>query len=250
MNLETLIETHLVKLGAEFPMTAISWRAQHVTKQAPYKALALAYIDARDVMKRLDEICGVTGWQCRYTHANGKTICEIGIKCGHEWVWKADGAGDTDIEAEKGAISDAFKRSAVKWGIGRYLYDMEAVWVPCEVNENGKFKKFNEDPWSCINHKSIFKNASLRKQYCENVIKTIEGAESVDELNQAIELYRPKFDEMRQGNNEYDVQAVEEMHTRYKLRLGILKEIKASITQDASIRAGFSPLFNEIGAKQ
>lgn len=237
MNLETLIENHLVKLGSEFPMSAISWRAQHITKQAPYKALALAYIDARDVMKRLDEVCGVTGWQCRYTHANGKTICEIGIKCGHEWIWKADGAGDTDIEAEKGAISDAFKRSAVKWGVGRYLYDMEAVWVPCEVDQNGKFKKFNEDPWSCITRKSVFKNAALRKQYCENVIQTIDRAETTEELNEAIELYKPKFEEMRKGRNDHDIEAVDELGKRYQLRLSALKTAKFNNEQEAHMRA-------------
>jgi len=143
----------LTKLSEEFPQAAISWRAQSITKDGN-KAMALAYIDARDVMKRLDECCGLAGWQCRYPHANGKTICEIGIKCGNDWVWKADGSGDTDIEAEKGAISDAFKRAAVKWGIGRYLYDMGTPWVPCEsyAGHDGKlrFSKFLANPWDCL----------------------------------------------------------------------------------------------------
>ena len=35
-----------------------------------------------------------------------------------------------DIEKGiKGAASDAFKRAAVKWGIGRYLYAMQPVWI-------------------------------------------------------------------------------------------------------------------------
>lgn len=139
-------------LAAEFPHEAISWRAQSVTKDGT-KAMALAYIDARDVMRRLDDVCGPANWQCRYPHADSKTICEIGIKSGDEWVWKANGAGDTDIEAEKGAISDAFKRAAVLWGIGRYLYDMAAPWVPCESSDwNGKkqWKRWTEDPWKYV----------------------------------------------------------------------------------------------------
>jgi hypothetical protein len=36
------------------------------------------------------------------------------------------------MEAEKGAISDAFKRAAVMWGIGRYLYDLDSPWVQIE----------------------------------------------------------------------------------------------------------------------
>ncbi len=136
--------TDLAKLQAPFPPERISWRVGSTT-QDKKRGMALAYIDARDVMARLDEVCGIGGWQCRYPHANGKTVCEIGIRVRlddgpdmppkpfhFEWVWKADGAGDTDFEAEKGALSDAFKRAAVRWGIGRYLYDVAAPWVEIE----------------------------------------------------------------------------------------------------------------------
>lgn len=150
-------------LRAEFPHDAISWRAQSVTKDGN-KAMALAYIDARDVMNRLDDVLGPANWQCRYPHANGKTVCEIGIRMSRTvfpndepvwdgWVWKADGAGDSDIEAEKGALSDAFKRAAVRWGIGRYLYDLASPWVPCESYKRGdKFvwSKWTDDPWKYV----------------------------------------------------------------------------------------------------
>jgi hypothetical protein len=43
-------------LAAEFPRDVVSWRAQTVSKNGD-KALALAYIDARDVMRRLDDVC-------------------------------------------------------------------------------------------------------------------------------------------------------------------------------------------------
>lgn len=156
----------LDKLSAPFPKEAISWRAQSVTQDGK-KAMALAYIDARDVMNRLDDVCGLGGWQCKYSHAGQKTICDIGIKVTQlitvkedgvlettvKWIWRADGAGDSDVEAEKGAMSDAFKRAAVRFGIGRYLYDLDAPWVPCETYEkNGKlhWKKWSEDPWKFV----------------------------------------------------------------------------------------------------
>jgi hypothetical protein len=98
------------------------------------KGMALAYIDARAVMDRLDAVVGPDNWQDRYPHANGKTVCEIDIWIeGRGWVTKADGAGDTDHEAEKGALSDAFKRAAVRWGVGRYLYDLDSPWVKIEA---------------------------------------------------------------------------------------------------------------------
>jgi len=47
---------------------------------------------------------------------------------------KWDGAENTDFEAIKGGLSDAFKRAGYKWGIGRYLYRLESAWVPCELH--------------------------------------------------------------------------------------------------------------------
>lgn len=120
------------KLAAPFSPIAVSWRIGATTSDKT-KGMALAYLDARDVMDRLDEVCTPGGWEARYPHAGQKTVCEIGILCGDRWVYKANGAGDTDIEQEKGALSDAFKRAAVLWGIGRYLYHIQSPWVEIET---------------------------------------------------------------------------------------------------------------------
>jgi hypothetical protein len=129
------VKLMLASLRAPFPPDKISWRVGPTSKDKA-RGMALCYIDARDVQDRLDEACGVGNWQCRYPHTGDKTVCEIGIRFDNEWVWKADGAGDTDMEASKGALSDAFKRAAVRWGIGRYLYDVDSPWV--EIEEHGK----------------------------------------------------------------------------------------------------------------
>lgn len=129
------------QLSAPFPPDAIHWRAQTVTKDGG-KALALAYIDARDVMDRLDSVCGPANWRDSYVETpKGRTLCTLEIRVDGEWIAKSDGAGDTDVEGEKGSISDALKRAAVKWGIGRYLYDLGNVWAPCESKDiNGRMK--------------------------------------------------------------------------------------------------------------
>lgn len=131
----------LDKLSAPFPPEAIHWRAQTVTKDGD-KALALAYLDARDVMDRLDEAAGPANWATTYEETlKGRVLCRLSLRIDGEWVMKTDGAGDTDVEGEKGAISDALKRAAVSWGIGRYLYDLGNVWAPCEsYAANGKMK--------------------------------------------------------------------------------------------------------------
>lgn len=109
------------------------WKIQ--TGKKGGRASCVAYIDARDVMRRLDQVCGIGGWKDRYYDlAANRVVCAIAIKINDEWVEKSDGAGSTDIEPEKGGLSDAFKRAAVKWGIGRFLYDLPIEWVNTDAD--------------------------------------------------------------------------------------------------------------------
>lgn len=124
------------QLSAPFTSEQISWRVGSTNQKRrkdgePLRGQPLAYIDARDVMDRLDAVVGPANWQCEYVDVgNNATCCRIGISIdGLGWVWKSDGAGQTDMEGDKGQFSDAFKRAAVRWGIGRYLYDLKAEWI-------------------------------------------------------------------------------------------------------------------------
>src|SRR3546814_3232184 len=75
-------------LSKPFPPSAVSWRSQSLTKDGT-KALALAYIDARNVMRRLDDVCGPAGWQDSYAEpGKGRMICTISILCGDQWISK------------------------------------------------------------------------------------------------------------------------------------------------------------------
>tara|TARA_R100001594_G_scaffold131893_1_gene171795 strand:- start:2907 stop:3689 length:783 start_codon:yes stop_codon:yes gene_type:complete len=88
-------------------------------------ARVLCYVDARAVMDRLDSAVGSHNWQDAYIETSkGKNICTLSICVGGTWVSKSDGAGDTAFEGDKGGLSDAFKRAAVKWGVGRHLYEL------------------------------------------------------------------------------------------------------------------------------
>lgn len=139
-------EIDLNLLFEPFPKEAIHWRVGSTNKNSAksdddLKGIALAYIDARDVMNRLDGVCGAANWQCRYPFVG---CCEIGIRIDGEWIWKSNGAGVTDYEAEKGQYSDAFKRAAVMWGIGQYLYSLINEWVP--IKPAGKSFKLKSEP--------------------------------------------------------------------------------------------------------
>jgi len=119
------------KLKEPFDENLIHWRVG-ATKADKSQGIALAYINARDAMKRLDDVMGLD-WQCRYPFEG---CCEIGLRINGEWVWRSNGAGETDIEGEKGRYSDAFKRAATLWGVGRYLYYLPNIWT--ELKPQGK----------------------------------------------------------------------------------------------------------------
>ena len=108
------------------------WRVQSFSKNKP-QASCIAYIDARDAMNRLDEVVGAANWQDEYKVINGQMFAGVGIKCGEEWVWKWDTGTESQTEKEKGVVSDSFKRACVKWGIGRFLYDLDIRYV--DANE-------------------------------------------------------------------------------------------------------------------
>ena len=108
------------------------------------KGIALAYVDSREVMKRLDDVCGVGGWQDKYIPVDGGFICEISILINNVWVTKSNAAGNTKLEAIKGGASDAFKRAASVWGVGRYLYYLPNAWVA--IRQQGNSYVLDEIP--------------------------------------------------------------------------------------------------------
>ena len=131
-------------LSEPFPADAIHWRVGATTGDKK-KGIGLAYIDARDVMDRLDEVVGCDAWQDTYAETNrGRMLCALSLLINGQWITKSDGAGDTDVEGDKGGISDAFKRAAVKFGVGRYLYRLPNTWSP--IKPAGKSYKLASTP--------------------------------------------------------------------------------------------------------
>lgn len=127
------------KLKEAFDPDEVKWRIG-ATNRDKTQGMALAYIDARLVMNRLDQVLGPDNWSSQvFLGDSGRVVVGIGIRrspTSLELVWKFDGAGATDVEGDKGGISDGLKRAAVQWGIGRYLYSVEAPWVA--ITEKGR----------------------------------------------------------------------------------------------------------------
>lgn len=131
-------------LARPFDLKEVKFKPQSVKGN---RALALAYVDARVIEDRLDDVLGVAGWQDEYeTLADGSVVCRLRLKIDGEWVTKMDVGSPSEQpdggDRMKAAFSDALKRAAVKFGIGRYLYRLPATWTDYDPMK----KQFSSPP--------------------------------------------------------------------------------------------------------
>lgn len=109
--------------------------------------ILLLYKTARTDAALLDETYGPERWNNDFKMLNNKLYGGIGIKFDSEWVWRWDCGTESNMEAEKGEASDAFKRAGFKWGIGTELYTSPFIFIPkekCNIKDyNGKLKCYD-----------------------------------------------------------------------------------------------------------
>lgn len=122
-----------------------------VTRGMEHTARFVTYVEAGFVRQRLDEV--VPG---RWSLEIGESIpgvdlddvAVIAVKAsitimddqGREITREDYGEG----KSHKAAATDAFKRAAVRWGIGHELYNLPSIWV--KMDGNGKGAKALENP--------------------------------------------------------------------------------------------------------
>jgi hypothetical protein len=156
-NIMTQPRELLKRLSKPFPAKDIEWRVgRAVNTKNGISIIPLAYITARAVMDRLDEVMGPEGWTDDirtvefevYNH-DGVARKQLGFLCsltcyfGTSAVTKTDGAEATDMESFKGGASSALKRAAVKFGIGRYLYDLGESWCDLVQDKSSDSEYFS-----------------------------------------------------------------------------------------------------------
>ncbi len=117
------------------------------------RAMAIAYVDARAIQDRLDEVLGVAGWQDEYeVLPDGSVVCRLRLCLGGQWITKMDVGGPSEQPDEgdrrKAAFSDALKRAAVKFGIGRYLYRLPSQWVDFDAQKRQFVRTPKLPPWA------------------------------------------------------------------------------------------------------
>jgi hypothetical protein len=126
-----------LELRAPFAPDQVEWRPQG--KTGPGKRVQLVpYIDARAVQDRLDEVVGPGAWafELEPLVTDGGELKVARGRLTLHGVSKDDIGTASTFDPSKGAASDALKRAAVQWGIGRYLYDLPAVWVTLDEQGN------------------------------------------------------------------------------------------------------------------
>ena len=128
----------------------------------------LAYITARAVHQRMDDVFGIGGWRTEFreftiaasyesdlpstpTEKRGKSASSTtGVLCRlwfrdpatGEWCWKENGASETDFESFKGALSSSEKRAFAELGGGRYLYNLTETFAVTSVKKTKEISNY------------------------------------------------------------------------------------------------------------
>lgn len=111
----------------------------------------LLYKDARCDMNILDETVGAMNWKKSYELIDGQLFCTIEIwdEDKKQWIGKQDVGVESNTEAEKGRASDAQKRAAVAFGIGRELYTAPFIWIKAEDTKIEEYQDNGRTKYRC-----------------------------------------------------------------------------------------------------
>ena len=143
------------KLAASLPAGVISWRqdGKPSSRDGRYFARFVAYIEANTVRERLDSV--VPGeWDLTLELLPALPGSDSEASCSFKARLQILGVIREDVGTGKDykqAATDAFKRAAVRFGIGHELYAYEQNWV--QVDGDGKYAKPLEDPQTAYNRR-------------------------------------------------------------------------------------------------
>lgn len=143
---DKLTQELLESLARPFRPDQVRWKPQVVTDAG--RALAVPYVDPRVVTERLDQVVGgdwAFHWEPlgvqgdRLVIKSSLTI--LGVT--REDVGEHVLSDREQADPWKSAVSDALKRAAVHFGVGRYLYWLETVWCTYDKRR----REFLDEPY-------------------------------------------------------------------------------------------------------
>lgn len=148
----------MAALSAPFPIEAHTVR-EGFKNGGKTKIRWFAYVDVREVVKRLDEVFP-GAWSTTKPEIipiSTGIIATIGITINGETRWYS-GADDFDSDFKtgevqpsadqgKGAVTDAIRRAASLWGVAEYIYSMDnEIWTDSyERNDWNKQKELKAE---------------------------------------------------------------------------------------------------------
>lgn len=120
-----LTREDLEKLRAPFPEDKVCVKVQSFNANKT-RALLVPYLQHIDVTERIEQVDPL--WESQITHAPywHQEYCSVQMRLTIKGVSRENSGEGQDSKA---ATSDALKRCAMSFGIGRYLYESEHVWV-------------------------------------------------------------------------------------------------------------------------
>ena len=223
---------HLVReLETPFEASVIEWRVTNASHDKT-RGQVVPYADQRAYTDLLNELFTPAGWTRKYTihtsanfecSKNQKTVAKVLVTCeltifglgshsatGEEWA-DNDNAG-TSAEAQ------AFKRASSCFGLGRYLYYFEGVWVDLDERKRprsvpGMPKWATPEGWAQgfrpkVTSKSNGASNVAKVQHCGSeaapLTKQIEGM--AERLGRG--LYRGLLRDLARAWNPQEVQEI------------------------------------------
>lgn len=181
---EILSAPDLGKLSRDFPDSALRVRVQQLSKDKT-RALLIVYVSHPDVQARLDEID--PAWSCHAIEQReiGETVY-VRMRLTVKGISRENvGEGDQP----KAAFSDALKRCAMNFGVGRYLYDWEKKWVDYSESRD-RFREWTIEDYygrklakqaqaspTSIARKDVFSPHANKKAEDRSVYRSEPGAE-------------------------------------------------------------------------
>ena len=127
-----------LELATPFELDALFWRAGALSRDKK-RAQALPYAEPRIYEDRLNELApGAWGVTFKPWGEN-RIICELTI---YDVTRSSTGEENDGFAPGTAAEAQAFKRACVKFGLGRYIYDIPIEWV----SFNAERRVLNETP--------------------------------------------------------------------------------------------------------
>jgi hypothetical protein len=147
----TLTQEDLKTLTSPFPKDRLGIKVQSTSKDKT-KAMLICYLSHTDVYARLEEVD--PAWSCEVRREWNETMQGWGDKtekvffCDMQLTVKGVTRENVGEGGDpKSAYSDALKRASMLFGVGRYLYDSEQVWVPYN-EQTDKFRTWTYEDYT------------------------------------------------------------------------------------------------------